>query len=353
MSSFKEIPNNYVPLSQSYENLEEGQEFKNYAELCAYLNQPVGNKGNSLVSQKENFSRYFEWEQQEGSRKLTITHIYDEPLFNLSDNTLSGLIQKLIADMLAEEYLSNGKKIVIISKKQLFLNLHIVNDSFNSYDKKAHRSLASELNVTLEDIVEFYNITEDKLRKSIDRAFRNLKNRAIAEGLPVKMLYLKNSPSRVATDDERQLILAFENKVLGEMQYKCKSDVLSNNEWELFLSNVVDKLKNRIPNISGYYSAYSIVFTSSVLEESERLEKFLLNDVDMLKLLLNGKVISNSKKSYEDRFDKSVPRWSKLYLKEEFPKNRFEEDKVKFRSGDKYVESGHKLIEKTMLKNTT
>lgn len=343
----RKVPDNYIPLAQCYLKLKEGMEFKNYKELCLFLNQPIV-RGNSLNSQKDSFACYFEYETKENSTSLVITNVYLEPLLDISNNTLSGLIQKLIVDMLTHEYLETGNKHMVISKRQLYLKLKLTNDNFNLYDKKERDNLIDNLNITLKDVVDFYNITDSKLSASLNRAFLNLRNRAIADTQPAKMLFMKNYSSMVATEKEREYIIQAERDTLREMEFEDIRSIIICNKWNEFNRKVLDLLQYDIPNLKNYYSAYHIVFSDGVVEESDNLERFLLTDANASKLLLNARAIESSRKSYDDRHEASIKLFEEFNSFLKVPVNKYEYEKVEHRANETYSTNGNKLIDHTM-----
>ena len=61
------------------EKLYVGQEFKNYTELCRYLNLKTGLNGNQRMSQKKELRQYFDFAKMSGSNRIVITEIYGVP----------------------------------------------------------------------------------------------------------------------------------------------------------------------------------------------------------------------------------------------------------------------------------
>jgi len=69
------------------QELEQGQEVRNYKQLCALLNQPDYQGGCQRNSQLQDFQRYFEY--QKVGQKFVITDIFDTPLAKEDKRTIS------------------------------------------------------------------------------------------------------------------------------------------------------------------------------------------------------------------------------------------------------------------------
>jgi hypothetical protein len=323
--------------------------------MCLFISQ-IGDMGSeSKIIQQDLFANYFEYHFE--GRKVIIDSVFDEPLMSehtLSDNTMLGLVQKLILNILADEYVNKGNRRLIITYREIITRLQIVNSNYEYIDKDKQNSLAKSLNVSLLDVAEFYQITQSKLMRMVDRAFASMYSRATAEALKIKRIKLVSGEHRTATESERQKLLNIEESVLEEMKLDNKGIVFALDKWDEFYQKVVSVAKREL-NVTDYYNAYSIVFTDRVFKDITKVEKFLSENYGELSDLLNFKIIDSHKKAYDDRFKKAEIYLSELYSmgkkKDGFKSDKYTINRNNFRGTDKYKENGKLLIDKTMKKS--
>jgi hypothetical protein len=191
MPRIKSLPDYYKPLSESYEALEQGQEFKNYKELCLFLCQPISS-GESKMSQIETFKLYFEYETK--GHKIIITEVYDMPLFDYSTGMYKTLIQRLLIDLFVSEA-NNNKFNMLLSNTQIMEYCHMVNDNYK-VGRHNVKGVKNDTGIPIEYINDFYNTTHSKLAKTIKSSLTSLrlgsyihfnKVMAICEGYKVRV----------------------------------------------------------------------------------------------------------------------------------------------------------------------
>lgn len=338
-------------LDSMYESVREGDEFTTFTEFCRRLGvEPK--TGNSKRAQIEQFTRYFEWEKD--GNKIIITKVYDEPLPDLTDGIYSGLIKQLILDMLSSRYLLRNEKHLVLSFAELIREIEAVNTEYATYKNDSER-LADELGITLDYVVDFYNVTDSKLYGSVTSALNSLQNKSLVDYQIVKMLRVVHPEDsrkkivRMATAPEREKIVHFERLVLDDMGCKSKTDVVLRRKWEEFSDKMGEYFtKNGMEYIDFYYNAFDIVFNQFVVDEGERVRSFLLSNRHEIKSLLNNKVVDAHKKSYSDRHEKAIEMLSLIESEEVENVYGFKRDRLMLRADYEYVDTGELLIDKTI-----
>jgi hypothetical protein len=344
-----------IALDLKYNTIKEGDRFTSYKDLCKYLDVPTVS-GNSKKSQLIQFERYFTWENVGNS--FIIKHVYDEPLADITDGIYSGLIKQLILDMLSKRYLS-GKEHLTMSFTELIYEMDLVNNDYGNYKNDSHR-LANELGITFESVVDFYNITDSKLYSSVVSALNSMKNRVLIDYQVIKMIRtVKENPigyeyiTRPADVEERQEILYYEKTVLNDMGYSTKTDIVINRKWNEFSKRIKRYFnENGLDYIDFYYNAFDIVFNENILLENDKIKDYLIRNNSEIKNILNKRVVDAHKESYIKRHEKAISLYNMIESDEIDDLWGYKKDRLDLRADGKYIENGHKLIDKTIKKTT-
>lgn len=341
---------NFKSLNQTYQNLTDGMEFKNYKELCEFLQQPVG-RGNSKIPQEEMFSRYFEYKKQ--GRKIIIENVYYEPLPTFGKGAYSMLIQKLILDMLVNEKLSTGNNTLYFSKTQFALKLGLVKDEYKTYSRNKYK-LSELLNIDTEIVDEFYRMTNTKMHGYIETALKSLEMKSNIQ-YQTGLIMIKEHFQygvREASELEIKKILSFENEAMDEIIKKYpevkkdsfnRADIMLRNEWGEFTSIVSQKLsENGMGYIDFYFRGIKLVLSENIEYAKDRLEKFISQNRNEIKYELNQLFVENYKNSYNSFHEKAIEQ-----VKDSNGKIK---EYVYVRADCNYVRDGHDLIDATVNK---
>jgi len=329
----KVLPDYFKPLTDTYLSLSNGQEFKNYKDLCLYLKQPIAN-GNTKVSQLEQFNLYFESERV--GNKYVITEVYEYPLIDYSNSAYRSLIQKLVLDMLAVLY-EDGKPSILLSTNQMLITLNMVNSNYRKYKNK-HKLLGLKTKIELEYIRDFYNMTDGKLVKAIDNALNSLKSKCYIGWQKVMVIAYEYKIER-ADEWVRQIILNAQSHVLQQMNYREIYEVINNGKWNAFNKMVIaivnEELEEReYKKIEYYYTAYDIVVGDKIIVECNKLDRYVLDNKAEIMKELNKEVVERNKEGYVKRYDKMLDGY-------EYKNN-------KVICNDDYIDSGNTLIDYTL-----
>jgi len=299
-------------VSEKYKQLEDGQEIKNYKELCTILGEPIAS-GNSKISQLERFERYFEYHKE--GNKFIIDNVYEEPLYNIDKKIVyTHLIQQLVLNNLAKEY-KEGNRTVILSSSKLFETLAMVNGNYNE-GKLYKNKLANELCIDVECINDFYSITNKKLKKTLDTALNSLRNKIIIDYEMITMMNISNGKNmfynRHMTDEEFEYYNCISKMIAEEMEpNNSLQNILLSGRWNEYSNKVIDKMSIQTGlDIRFIYKAYKIVFNEYVVKELNKINEYILENEHEIKKMLNSEIVNGYKNSYTDRYWK----WLDKYL---------------------------------------
>lgn len=347
---------NYIPLAQTYLSLKENQVFKNYKELCNYLSQPIGT-GNKKIYQLQDFERYFEFHKQ--GHKIIIDNVYSEPLTDFSKGIYSNLIQKLLLDLMTRE-LKRGNHKLLFSKGQLYNALYMVNSGY-AKGKHNQEQLIKALDIRSYDIKEFYSRIESSLNNMLKRSLKSLASKSLIDYNEVTVMCISymidddtmETSIKVATDEERKFILEMQKEVLEEIQCSDIKEVVLKNKWEIFNNKTIDKINNNLINIprafyekvNYYYNAYDIVFISSISDEIDKLEQYILKDKDNVANNLNKELVQRYKEGYKKKHSQAVEEFESMDFMDYYKIGKYQLERLDNRRDEIYITNGHKLID--------
>lgn len=361
-------------------NIEKGNIYKNYKELCEALEEPT-KAGNSKKSQLKEWERYFEYEKK--GNKFMITNIHTVP--NKKDDNRQGgnnkvkyieCIEKLILDLLVQDK-NNGQ--VFLSKNKLLQTLQMVNSNY-SMGKYKPVKISKYTNISKEEINEFYEVSDSMLQRNLEAALKSLRNKAlifwensltigyVSSYLPlndsnnIKAIKtetydedgdieinldvakpIKQVIHRKADKEEIELILRTEKQMLK--YYDCKSiqDTYKKGIHDQFYKEVTNILFDKA-NIYLYYNSYEITYNKTdVLEEWNELENLQLkkSEKDRTQNELNKKIIQKLNNNAKNRHKKSIDKF-----------NDTQKDKYKLRMSDQYI-TNNEILTNTLINRKT
>lgn len=282
------------------------REFKNYKVTCEFLEEEV-KSGKSKKLQLEDWMRYFDYHKE--GNKIIIDNIYEIEKEKKDARTKGNNsiymedISNLILDLLAQ----NDKDELFLSAGTLLKNLDMVNNNY-SQGRQYISKLSELVNVPEQNIYDFYNHTQSKLKGSVERSLNNLRKKSLIiwekvvavcirhgniqtnELKQIKLNVNENSNRayidtilihREATKLEKQLILKVEKEVLKELKCDNQQQVFISGQWNYFRKRVNSILKDS-GNIQYYYDSYRITYNKDdIAEEIENLkEKHKLSDME-------------------------------------------------------------------------
>lgn len=369
-------------------NIKEGDIFKNYKEICKVLGEKEKG-GKSKQYQLKEWERYFEYEKQ--GHKFKIVKIYDKPKEKedlRSDNGISIYIEdieRLILDLLTQDK-NNGQ--LFLSRSMLLKELKMINDNY-SYYRNNKPTLSKFTNISLEEINEFYELSNSTLKTNLETALSRLRKQSLiywTYALTVCFLDTKiettetgeikaykhtykneqgeiitefttakpkqNITYRKANKREIQIILDIEKETLKEFNCNSKSELYRQGKIEDYYKIVQDKLFDKT-NIIYYYNSYEIIYNDRHIKE--KLKELELEEHNKIirQTYLNNQIINTLNSNAQKRHEKTLSK----YLKNGFGNQNLNK-KDEMRINENYVNNQKSLSEtlirkdKPILKNS-
>jgi len=350
-----------MSISDKYYGLNEGQVFKNYKELCEFLNERDDLKGKSRILQMKQFDRYFTYKKD--GHKITIETIYSEPLEETQRGLYSPVVQKLIVDYLCRIYLS-GNREVLTTISDLFVNTGFTKTEFKEYKYK-QSELATLLGVEENIISDFYYTTNSKISDYFVNALKSLVNRSIIRLSKTYIIIDKSDKyqlPRVPTFQEESLIYEADFAVRSTLTPKGYVNKDSNSGLQNIITSqhiVAYGLREKYTSLIGkylkdnggdyihlIYTGYAIMLTKNIVGTKETIDKYILKNRREISDDINSVFVENSKLKYSNLHNKA---------KEELPlldkgATIYKAQSVVLREQESYLSDGIRLIDATINK---
>ncbi len=338
------------------ENLYEGQEIKNYKELCNILEieEKTSNSQKAQISELKLYVRF-----TKKGHKFIIKEIYSTPV-KLDYGLYKEDIQKLILNLLSKEPKINTSLKGLIDEFNIVTDkfLKCYGDIYNIDLDSPYNALEKAIGVDEIIIKDAFNKLYGKLRDSIFGAIDSLVKKEIITKLDKTLVKRRIETSEgkeedykttEATEEELKYIKAIEEDSLKENNIKDKNIIYFNigirNKYLTTRKQMLDQI-----NIINCYPVFDLTYvvgnkhielgrrdlnkTTKELNKnlSEKLEESLLNKLDKTKQKIDSKVIE-AKELRENKENKKILGSIRSYVSkdlEPFQKMVFEnESKVK------------------------
>lgn len=304
------------------EKLKKGMTFKNYKELCEFLEIKV-TSGTAKESQFKELSRFCEWHKD--GNKIIIDKKFRTPK-NKEDGRMDRMTQEVMGNMLVEQICIYGKEnslSTFFDKNLLYEKCEMHNENYKFYRFKQDE-LSEREKIDIEVVRDFYNVSNSTFVSNIEKGAKWLKSKKLATMVDTYAIKCKNGGHRVVTKEELAVIQSYEAKVIEEE--------LRTTRQSLFLNSTEDK---------NYYKFRNRV-AEVIIEDIEKISQYRANE---LKKVLHAEVIlglSDMKYYYPCyEFIGDVNRIKKFYNKQ-FEKAKRE--KANERTIEKINESVDKKI---------
>ena len=281
--------------------LSEGMTFKNYKELCIFLDIPIRN-GKSKILQLEDLSRYCTFTKDK--QKIIINEIFAEPLPKIdlrSEGNNSKYVEHIQAQILHTLSKTEGHKYTI-TKNNLFESLGMVNHMY--LDKALVLKLLpkKDSRFTKFNINHLYLRVNDRFTRILFDSLNSLENRCLLTYNDLYMVVRIDEDGiehhLKATELEEALITSIKYNVLQDMKLNSVMQVMFKFKTEEFYRRVNKKLKDY--NIDYAYKQIELLFTKkNVLYELSKME------LQQHKKDLNDKVIETITINTRDTFYKN------------------------------------------------
>lgn len=282
------------------DNLKEGDSYKNYPALCKALEMEK-KTSNAKKAQLKELSRYCEY--QKIGHSFFIKKVYDEPLpkednrgksrgSRGQNSPYNKTIQLLILDMLVNQKLKINE-----TRNNLLLNMNMINHNYKISNEEIP-ALSELLNIDKSIVYDYFNTTRNNFTNILETALNGLQNQALIDYQKVMSVCEKRDVSnytethRVATKEEREMILTLQKRVLEEFGFRGLQEARLSRKWEKFKNKLNELIKLETPFNYIYYS-YDIAVNQEYIEkEYTKMLDWYLNqkDRDEYKVLLNETV---------------------------------------------------------------
>lgn len=282
------------------ENLQVGQTFKNYRELCKYIGEPYLTGSNRITQLKE-FNNYFLFENTKpNSREITITQIFNneelilnqqQTLLNNSGSrsTFVNHIQILILQMLSE---CKGYT-VNIKRRELWEYLGFFNSKYCNATAE-EEFLAINTDIDNKMLSEFKSRTYKKFDDIMKSALDSLRRRRIIDWSRDTIITDSKGKTHLATNKDKKIIREAEYDSLIELGYTTIDNVWAHKEAQKYYDLVYSKLEQY--NWIKYENVIHIGFT-------EHIVKF---ELEKDKLKMEKKIINSLVKQATDKQAKNM-----------------------------------------------
>lgn len=304
-----------------------GQVFKNYKELCSFINEPVKN-GKAKRLQMQELERYISY-HKEGNKivvdevdKVVEVKVDKRKVSNkLSNNgKYSNDLQTIILDMLAN---AKGNH-VFLSTVDFFHQLNMVNANYKLAKNNVPR-LSEITSVPTDTCYNFFNTTTSSLRKKLDIALKALERRKLVKSSKVYCVCIRTTEDvkysdigdniildknctnlktkiihRPATNKEIEQILFIEKTVLSDLGCVDVQDCYIKGLWHKYNEEVSKHLLTL--NIEYYYKSYKINFSPDIIQDMKEQENIIAlakKDSKKAKELTNAKIQAFIKKNQQ------------------------------------------------------
>jgi hypothetical protein len=326
------------------DNLTEKQVIKNYKDLCSMLEiEPkTSNSKNAQLKELETYCCY----HKEGN-KFIIDKIYEikkEKQDNRKNNV--GSRAEYINDIelrLLGELLTKGKNNnLTIGKSVLLRDIGLVNSNY-SFCKKRQEKLANYLDIDKETIYDYYNSVDSMVVNNLERALKTLANEKILD-IDTTTIICKNKLITVsydhrtiideydeeidkivpiadttiiyeeATDEEKDIILQAEGKILDKMKVKRVTDLFGLGKIKEYFKKCYREIRKELKDFNYYFKAYRITYNydrivnklneygyDDWLKDLEKECDYTINQGVQIKIITNAKNRKSRKdKEYEN-----------------------------------------------------
>lgn len=277
------------------------QEFKNYKEMCTYLELPIL-RGNSKKSQMKWLSQFFTVEKD--GQKLKVTEVI-KPLYSLDDfKQDKDILDKYIQTLLLRLFIEHEDNQMYISRSELWEKLGMVNKDYatSEYEKINKEHYYYKGYYFKEWIFNYFKSRVNQtLTNKLKQTLNHLQNRRLIEWRKVYIEINKRGHFVVDSPSKQQFILCCERKAIDDVIGKTviqntnngkmverqsnMSDVYSHGKFKEYEKQLNKYLAKR--NIQGVYKKYHII-----LNDKDLLTEALKIDYGVLCRKVNERTVS-------------------------------------------------------------
>ncbi|MFC8688185.1 hypothetical protein [Brevibacillus porteri] len=345
---------------------------KNYKEMCNLLNVKA-KTGNAKLAQLNEWKRFFSY-RKEGN-KFIIEQIYNEPL----DKTLkrggarnflphSVRMDRILMYLLNQEDKDDE---LFLPMSLLLKEMNMINDNYN-FGNLHRKKVSKLLNIEEATVGEFFDLSKRNFKSNIESMLNRLEGRSLIYWTKVKTVCVANvlvtkndfgdikahskiiiddydnehlhldsktytyKQYRAATNNEIELILEVESKIMEELKCSSKQELITKKKWKTFIAQVNQILFDKA-NIIFYYDSYKIIRNKERLTRQVELIQSWINDEleytiesNLLNMDTQKQIDCNLKGRHEEAKEKVGYGYN--------------DDVLKRRAQDSYLQDGSTMI---------
>lgn len=319
--------------------LEVGDTFKNYPELCRYLDiSPTGGKiKKRSIAEFERYVGYV----KEGNAFI-ITEIYDEPKAKSDSDELRKSLELIMEHVISRHFEKqqeqNSEQVPIyISKVNLAIECSLINSFNYRLSRCRQEALAKVLEIPVETVNDWFTSEEAKISYRIKSTLERLEKQKWIIANKSYAYKIKGQKIQYADDWITSVILGIEHQVLEEWETTIQ-EIIYRGEAEDYYGEVATRLQfatdkdgNRPfdEEVEYYYSVWKIIPTpqwENRLKEVDTLDKLTKKLVEC--------VSNKANEGADKRYNKYM---ESLELVETPIENATEKDKVLIKKAMKKI----------------
>lgn len=262
--------------------LETGKVFKNYKELCTFMDWSVKG-GNGKISDLKKLDTICKWHKD--GNKIIIDEVHKKAKEKEDGrNKRSADYMPNIENVILGELVSKqNKDRVLIGKSALLKECSLINDNF-TVGKNRIKKTSIYTQTDLRIVDEYFDLSYRSLINDVDKALKNLVRKSLIDVNVVTMIC--KVESTINGYDRNLIIDKFDEEVeeiIGTMDTKLKCEVATEEERQIILN--AKKVALNMMNFTDIKYVYS---SGKVKEYFDIVKKIIIADIPNFKSFFNG-----------------------------------------------------------------
>lgn len=284
-------------------NIKEGQEFKNYKELCAALEEPYFTNTCQRKSHLKEIERYVELRKIGKGNKLRIISIYETPK-EKPDKRAVGIYVKYIETVLLQYLCSQENHSIYIGMYDLCGILGFMNKKYNSACDEYYY-LKENSDIDMHQFHLFKNRCYKKFYDILISSLNSLSRRKLIIYSKEIIIYKNDMTDFIADATQAEQVLEIERDILRELEMYSINHVYWSNSTDKYYRRVNELLDKKY----GWHHAirkFHIIFTKKHTPEALEENIIELKRMEMNRLMKQAldKQADTQYSDYEDKCTK-------------------------------------------------
>lgn len=283
----------------------EEKTYKNYKAICEVMGWKIAT-GNTKISQLKQLECLCKYHKE--GNKFIIEKIYDDPLDKIDNRGKKAEYGEHIDKLIIHECsIKNnfdiGENKILLSPTTLFLRLNMINHNYTDF-RRHMNAISRYYKIPYETIFDFYDNTYARNKRLIEGSLNRLQKKSLIMWSLEKKVVLENGVTRLATDNEKTVIMDNELFALEKLHLDSKKDIFLHKKWNEFRKIVLNLLKMS-SNIEIYFNCYKII-------SSTKFKNIILDNMELIKNQneLNSKIFSATIKDASNRQNKILEKYN-------------------------------------------